>query len=58
MTFLIVFLKIEPIKKSQIYKTIFVEARAFIKIAKEGTSFFIYATWTCDNVTSLTNIPK
>jgi len=39
-------LVIEPAKKPQINKPLFIRAKAFIKATKQSTSFVIYATPT------------
>ena len=47
-----------PIRKKQMNKPLFIEARAFIKLSKEGTPFVIYATSTNREKTSTASIPE
>jgi hypothetical protein len=44
-------------KKPPFIKPLFIGARAFMKVDKTGSLFVIYATSTCEETTTSTNIP-
>jgi len=49
---------IEPVRKPQTMKLLFIGARTFMKAAKQVTSFAIYATSTSKQGTTITKILK
>jgi len=46
------------VRKSRMKKTLFIGARVFVRVSKEGTSFVIYAAPTNKEKTSASNIPE
>ena len=48
----------KSVRKSRMKKSLFIRARTFVKLSKEGTPFVIYAAPTSVEKTSATCIPE